>query len=99
MAQINRFEEIESWKKARELAKEVYLATGCGEFARDFGLRDQIRRATVSISSNIAEGFARRIGWACQCGVPLRDKTPDKRCTDCGRRYRTRDGRLELDSV
>ncbi len=60
MAQINRFEEIEGWKKARELAKEVYTVTSRGTFARDFSLRDQIRRAAVSISSNIAEGFARQ---------------------------------------
>lgn len=60
MVQINRFEEIEGWKKARELAKEVYTVTSQGSFARDFSLRDQIRRAAVSISSNIAEGFARQ---------------------------------------
>jgi four helix bundle protein len=60
MAQINRFEEIEGWKKARELAKAVYTVTSQGSFARDFSLRDQIRRAAVSISSNIAEGFARQ---------------------------------------
>jgi len=60
MAQINRFEEIEGWKEARELAKAVYTVTSQGSFARDFSLRDQIRRAAVSISSNIAEGFARQ---------------------------------------
>ena len=60
MAGFRRFEDIEAWQIARELNLEVYRATGVGAFARDFGLRDQIRRASVSVSSNIAEGFARR---------------------------------------
>jgi four helix bundle protein len=59
MAVIRRFEEIEAWKKARELTREMYAVTSEGSFARDFGLRDQIRRAAVSIMSNIAEGFDR----------------------------------------
>ena len=59
MATISSFEEIESWKKARQLANEIYKTTASGTFARDFGLRDQIRRAAVSIVSNIAEGFER----------------------------------------
>ena len=59
MAKIERFEDIESWKKSRELAKSVYRITLNQPFARDFGLRDQIRRASVSILSNIAEGFER----------------------------------------
>ena len=49
----------EVWKKARLLTKAIYEVTNSGEFARDFGLRDQIRRASVSIMSNIAEGFDR----------------------------------------
>ena len=56
---IKSFEEIESWKVARRLTKAIYQATGSGEFARDDGLRNQIRRASVSILSNIAEGFER----------------------------------------
>lgn len=56
---FERFEEIEAWQEARKLATEVYKATSVGEWARDFGLRDQVRRAAVSIASNIAEGFAR----------------------------------------
>jgi four helix bundle protein len=56
---VNRFEDIEAWKKARELVKVIYQVTGLGDFARDFSLRDQIRRASVSIMSNIAEGFGR----------------------------------------
>lgn len=59
MATITRFEEIEAWKKARELTRAIYLLTTEGAFARDFGLRDQIRRAAVSVMSNIAEGFER----------------------------------------
>ena len=59
MARLERFEDIDAWKMARELTKAVYQITGTGQFARDFGLRDQIRRAVVSIMSNIAEGFER----------------------------------------
>jgi four helix bundle protein len=59
MAKIERFEDIEGWKRARVLTRQVYKTTNTGEFARDFGLRDQIRRACVSIMSNIAEGFER----------------------------------------
>ena len=59
MAKIKKFEDMESWKKARKLADETYKATSAGEFGRDFGLKDQMRRAAVSILSNIAEGFER----------------------------------------
>ena len=59
MAKVKKFEEIQSWKKARSLTKQIYTATLAGAFAKDFGLRDQIRRAAVSILSNIAEGFER----------------------------------------
>src|SRR5436190_491568 len=59
MSSIERFEDIEAWKKARRLTKLVYDASNEGQFARDFGLRDQIRRASVSTMSNIAEGFER----------------------------------------
>ena len=59
MAKVKKFEEIQSWKKARSLTKEIYRATLTGSFARDFGLKDQMRRASVSILSNIAEGFER----------------------------------------
>ena len=59
MAKINKFEDIESWKRARRLTKEIYEVTAAGRFAHDFGLKDQIRRASVSILSNIAEGFER----------------------------------------
>ena len=59
MSKIERFEDIESWQLARELTVGIYRATNVAEFARDFGLKDQIRRAAVSIMSNIAEGFGR----------------------------------------
>src|SRR5690349_19472932 len=57
--QIESFEDIESWKKAREMTRLVYHHSKRGELARDFGLRDQIRRASTSIMSNIAEGIER----------------------------------------
>ena len=59
MARIERFEEIDAWKKARELTRAVYRVTNGPAFARDFGLKDQIRSAAVSVMSNIAEGFER----------------------------------------
>ena len=57
MARIERFEDIEGWKKGRELCQMVYTFTNKGAFSRDYGLRDQIRRAAISVISNIAEGF------------------------------------------
>jgi four helix bundle protein len=59
MPTIARFEDVAAWQGARALVKAVYQATGQGAFARDYGLRDQIQRAAVSIMSNIAEGFER----------------------------------------
>jgi four helix bundle protein len=59
MSVIEKFEDIEAWKKARTLTSMVYKVTSRGEFARDYGLRDQMRRASVSVLSNIAEGFER----------------------------------------
>lgn len=53
------FEEIESWKKARVLNKLIYSITQQGNFSKDFDLIRQIKRASVSISSNITEGFER----------------------------------------
>ncbi len=60
MTRIERFEDIEAWQKGRELVKEIYQLSAGGGLSKDFGLRDQIRRAAVSIISNIAEGFARQ---------------------------------------
>jgi len=56
---IVRFEDIEAWKKARELTKIIYEVTAQGKLATDFSLRDQLRRASTSIMANIAEGFER----------------------------------------
>ena len=57
--QIQRFEDLVAWQKARSLSAMVYRITAHGDFARDFVLRDQIRRAAVSVMSNIAEGYER----------------------------------------
>lgn len=59
MSKVTRFEELIAWQKARQLAKDVYMVSQSGKFASDFGLRDQIQRAVVSIMANIAEGFER----------------------------------------
>jgi four helix bundle protein len=59
MPTFRRFEEIEAWQKARQMTKIVYQLSGRGYFAKDFGLRDQIRNASVSSMANIAEGFER----------------------------------------
>ena len=55
----NSFEDIKAWQDSRILVREVYAVTATGAWSRDYGLRDQIRRAAVSIMNNIAEGFAR----------------------------------------
>ncbi|MFN8008339.1 MAG: four helix bundle protein [Terriglobia bacterium] len=60
MATIKRFEDIKAWQRARDLSKAVYQTSSSGGFAGDFGLKDQFRRAAVSVMSNIAEGFARK---------------------------------------
>ena len=60
MATFSRLEEIQVWQKARLVTRLIYQATSNGNFARDFGLRNQIQRASVSIMANIAEGFGRR---------------------------------------
>jgi four helix bundle protein len=59
MKKIKHFEELIAWQKARELTRQIYLTTNRGPFSKDFGLRDQIRKASVSIMSNLAEGFER----------------------------------------
>jgi four helix bundle protein len=53
----SRFEDLPIWKDARVLTKEVYEVTKKGEFAKDYRLKNQIRDSSVSIMSNIAEGF------------------------------------------
>ncbi len=59
MGKFSSFEEINSWQRARSLNKRIYLITETDDFKKDFDLARQIRRCSVSISSNIAEGFER----------------------------------------
>ena len=59
MSKIKKFEDLIAWQKARSLTQAVYQVTSKGKFLRDFGLTDQMRRAVVSVMSNIAEGFER----------------------------------------
>ena len=60
MAMFNKFGEIQAWHKARDVTLLVYKITLNETFSKDFGLKDQIRRASVSIMANIAEGHGRR---------------------------------------
>ena len=57
--QVRRFEDLETWKFGRELAQSVYSLTRKERFNKDFGLSNQIRRASVSVMTNTAEGFER----------------------------------------
>ena len=59
MATIKRFEDINAWQKARELADNIYRLTKENEFAKNFDLKNQINRSAGSIMDNIAEGFGR----------------------------------------
>src|SRR5207253_10774367 len=59
MATFTRFEDIQAWQKARQVTKIIYEITADGRFAKDYSLRDQNQRASVSIMANIAEGFGR----------------------------------------
>jgi four helix bundle protein len=59
MATIHRFEDLDVWKKARELENQVFELTKNDKFAKDYGLKDQINRSSGSIMDNIAEGFGR----------------------------------------
>jgi four helix bundle protein len=54
------FEDLESWQQARQIVRKIYELTRTNELCRDFGMCAQLRRASVSIMSNIAEGFERR---------------------------------------
>ena len=53
---MGKFQDLKVWQRAKDLAVHIYKLTGKGAFSKDYSLRDQIRRATVSIPSNIAEG-------------------------------------------
>ncbi len=59
MGRISRFEDLDAWQQARELTRRVYEESRTVLFSKDFALRDQIRRAAVSVMSNIAEGYER----------------------------------------
>jgi four helix bundle protein len=56
---VERFEDLIAWQKVRKLSAEIYRVSAQGDFSKDFGLKDQIRRAAVSVMSNVAEGFDR----------------------------------------
>lgn len=60
MATFKKFEDIQAWQKARNIAATIFRVTNQGNFAKDFTLRDQIKRSTISIMANIAEGHGRR---------------------------------------
>ena len=59
MSEIKTFEDLDAWKRGRELSGRIYDLTKKQEFAKDYGLKDQIRRAAVSAMTNVAEGFER----------------------------------------
>lgn len=59
MSRIEKFQDLEGWKKARELTNRIYEVSSKESFSKDFALCNQIRRAVISIVSNIAEGFGR----------------------------------------
>jgi four helix bundle protein len=60
MAKVNSFEELEVWKLARILAGKIHSFSSQGDFCKEYGFKDQIQRAAVSIVSNVAEGFERQ---------------------------------------
>jgi len=57
MSSITKFEDLIAWQEARALVKMVYKLTSDGAFSKDFGMKDQIQRASVSVMTNIVEGF------------------------------------------
>ena len=59
MGKIRRFEDVIAWQRAREFTREIYEMSSTHPFSRDFALKDQIRRAAISVMANIAEGFER----------------------------------------
>ena len=79
MATITKFEDLIAWQEARTLVKMIYKLTSDGSFSKNFGMRDQIQRASVSAMTNIAEGFdcestaefSRFIGFARRSAVEV----------------------------
>jgi len=59
MSKVKRFEDLKVWQAARDVVTAVCQLSSTGSFSRDYALRDQIRRAAVSVPSNVAEGFSR----------------------------------------
>lgn len=57
MGKVNRFEDLEVWQKGMQLAEDIFFVTRDEQFAREYGIKDQIIRASISISNNISEGF------------------------------------------
>ena len=57
---IETFEDIQAWQKARQLVTRIYSTTNKGDFTKDYSLKDQLRRASISVMSNISEGYARQ---------------------------------------
>lgn len=57
MGKVNRFEDLEVWQKGMQLAEDIYFVTRDEKFAREYSIKDQIIRASISISNNISEGF------------------------------------------
>ena len=57
---IERFEDIQAWQKARKLVTRIYNVPNKDDFAKDYSLKDQLRRASVSVMCNISEGYARQ---------------------------------------
>lgn len=62
MATFNKFEDIKAWQRARGITKEIYLICKSEKITKDFSLIDQMKRCSVSIMANIAEGHGRRTG-------------------------------------
>lgn len=60
MATVKRFEDLECWQEARKLVRLIYEFTGKGNFAKDFELKPQVVRSSISVMANIAEGFHRK---------------------------------------
>lgn len=59
MSKVERFEDLKVWQAAREAVAAIYQISSIGSLSHDYALRDQIRRAAVSVPSNVAEGFSR----------------------------------------
>lgn len=59
MAKVERFEDLQVWRVARDVVNAIYKISSSGSFSRDYSLRDQVRQAAISVPPNIAEGFSR----------------------------------------